>query len=154
MGTKKKVLFAVDLTGVSSRIVPEVLVIAQKLDAELHLLFVAECLSHYSTFYVPHPSLDSLESEIFERAKGRLDEFRDEFLPDYGDVVTAVRRGDPAEEILKYAADESMDLIVVGTHGRKGIDRILFGSVADHVVKHSPISVMSINPYTEHRLSV
>lgn len=153
MEVKKRLLFAVDLTGAGSRIVPEVLVMAHKLDAEIHLLFVSDCLGRYSTFHVPHPSLDSLESEIFDHAEVKLAEFQAEYLGDLAAVTRAVRKGDPAEEILKYAADEGMDLIIVGTHGRKGLDRILFGSVADHVVKHSPVSVLSINPFTTHRLA-
>jgi nucleotide-binding universal stress UspA family protein len=40
-----------------------------------------------------------------------------------------------------------MDLVVMGTHGRKGIERVLFGSVADRVIKTSPVPVLSINPY-------
>jgi nucleotide-binding universal stress UspA family protein len=55
--------------------------------------------------------------------------------------------GDAAEEILNYAKTEGIDLIIMGTHGRKGIERIIFGSVAERVVKKSPIPVLTVNPY-------
>jgi nucleotide-binding universal stress UspA family protein len=55
--------------------------------------------------------------------------------------------GDPAEEILKYVQREKVDLVVMGTHGRKGIHRILFGSVADRVTKMAPLLVMRVKPY-------
>jgi len=58
-----------------------------------------------------------------------------------------VVQGDPAEEILKYVESEKVDLVIMGTHGRKGLDRILFGSVANEVVKRSPAPVLTINPY-------
>ena len=54
--------------------------------------------------------------------------------------------GYAAEEILEIAAKEEADLIVMGTHGRKGIDRILFGSVAERVVKNSHLPVLTIRP--------
>ena len=55
--------------------------------------------------------------------------------------------GYAAEEILKTAVKENCDLIVMGTHGRKGIDRILFGSVAEKVVKRSSVPVLTIRPH-------
>ena len=59
-----------------------------------------------------------------------------------GLVVT----GYPAEEILKVAADRKADMIVMGTHGRTGIDRIIFGSVAEKVVKTAACPVLTIKP--------
>ncbi len=55
--------------------------------------------------------------------------------------------GDPAEEIMRYAETEGVDLIVMGTHGRKGLERIIFGSVAEQVVKNAPVPVLVVNPY-------
>jgi nucleotide-binding universal stress UspA family protein len=55
--------------------------------------------------------------------------------------------GDAAEKILEYAKNEDMDMIIMGTHGRKGMDRVIFGSVAEKVVKMSPVPLFIINPY-------
>jgi len=49
--------------------------------------------------------------------------------------------------IIDYAQTEKIDLIIMGTHGRKGLDRTFFGSVAENVVKNAPMPVMVINPY-------
>ncbi len=54
--------------------------------------------------------------------------------------------GYAAEEILNRAHDEKADIIVMGTHGRKGIDRILFGSVAEKVVKNADMPVLTVRP--------
>ena len=55
--------------------------------------------------------------------------------------------GDPASEILKFIDAEGIDLVIMGTYGRKGMDETIFGSVADNVIKLSPVPVMIINPY-------
>ena len=57
-------------------------------------------------------------------------------------AVTAVRSGTPRDEILAYAEEEDVDAIVVGTHGRHGAERLLFGSVAEGVVRDSGVPVI------------
>lgn len=52
--------------------------------------------------------------------------------------------GDPATEIVRYANDESVDLIVMGTHGRTGVERLLMGSVAEKVMRDAPCSVLVV----------
>ncbi|MFN3285622.1 MAG: universal stress protein, partial [bacterium] len=48
------------------------------------------------------------------------------------------------QRIVEAAADVGADLVVMGTHGRTGVDRILFGSVAEHVVRTSPVPVLTV----------
>jgi len=147
METVKKILFPVDLSGVSQQIVPEVIEMARKFNAEVHLLFVAGTLEQYDTFHVPHPSLDQFEMELHKTGERRLLEFEQEHFTDYPCTRRAVLNGHPAEMILKYIESEKIDMVIMGTHGRKGVDRMLFGSVAEQVVKDSTVPVMSINPY-------
>ena len=59
-------------------------------------------------------------------------------------VETAIREGDPSDEILAYADEIDADAIVAGTHGRTGVQRQLIGSVAERLVRHSPIPVMTV----------
>lgn len=61
-------------------------------------------------------------------------------------VVTHVRLDAPAEEIAQLAADLEADLVVVGTHGRRGLSRMLMGSVAEGVVRLSPCTVLVVRP--------
>jgi nucleotide-binding universal stress UspA family protein len=56
----------------------------------------------------------------------------------------ALRIGVPAEEIVRYAQDREIDLIVMGTHGRKGVAHMLLGSVAEHVVRTAPCPVLLV----------
>jgi len=60
------------------------------------------------------------------------------------DVTTTVRAGYPHEVILDYAETEGIDLIVMGTHGRTGLDRYLIGSVTEKVVRLSDVPVLSV----------
>lgn len=59
-------------------------------------------------------------------------------------VTHVFLEGDPAAEIVRYATDASMDLIVMGTHGRSGIERLLVGSVTERVMRSAPCSVMAV----------
>ena len=146
MDFAKKIRFAVDLSEVSPKIAPYVKEVASKFGAEVHLVFVARILEHFTSIYVPHPSVRNFEAEIVKGAERKLDEFiKDHFrgLSPKAQVIL----GDAAEEILKYVRSEGIDLVIMGTHGRKGLERIVFGSVAERVVQKSPVPVLTINPY-------
>src|SRR4051812_23317429 len=59
-------------------------------------------------------------------------------------VHHALLEGDPAAEISRYAADVGIDVIVIGTHGRTGVDRLVMGSVAERVMREAPCSVLVV----------
>lgn len=142
------ILFPVDFSPVSEKIVPVVREMAARFQAKVHVLFVARVFEHLGSIYVPHPSIKTIQAELAEGARKKLDEFLQEHfqgLPAEGQVVS----GDPAEEILKFAGARGVDLIIMGTHGRKGLERIVFGSVAERVVKGASVPVLTVNPYGE-----
>jgi nucleotide-binding universal stress UspA family protein len=142
----KKILFPVDLSEASPKIVPYVREMAAKFDAEVHLIFVARILQHFTSIYVPHPSVNSFEAEIVKGAEKKLQEFTEEYFKDVPGKARVVL-GDAAEETLNYVRSEGIDLIVMGTHGRKGLEHVFFGSVAERVVKKSPVPVLTVNPH-------
>ena len=59
-------------------------------------------------------------------------------------VSHVLLEGDPAAEITRYAADAGVDVIVIGTHGRTGVDRLVMGSVAERVMREAPCSVLVV----------
>lgn len=59
---------------------------------------------------------------------------------------TVIRFGDPARSIVQYVMDDAIDLIAMTTHGRSGLQRLMAGSVASHVLIHSPVPVMLYRP--------
>jgi len=142
----KKILFPVDLSEASAKIAPYVIETAGKFGSEIHIIFVARVMEHYAGLYVPHPAIKTFEAEIVRGAERKLSEFLENVFP-HQKITAKVVPGDPAEEILDYASREKIDLIIMGTHGRKGFERIFFGSVAEQVIKNAALPVLSINPY-------
>jgi nucleotide-binding universal stress UspA family protein len=143
----KKILFPVDLSEVSPKIAPWALTVVKQFDAEIHLLFVARKFEHFTDIYVIPGTIKNFEEEVIKRAEIKIREFAEKHLEGYSACKIKVVHGDPAQEILHYISSEKIDLVIMGTHGRKGIDWVLFGSVADSVIKMSPAPVLSINPY-------
>ena len=143
----KKILFPVDLSESSTKILPFVKSLAARYDARVHLLFVARVFDYFTSMYVPHPSVSQFEKEVIDGAEKRLYEFADEGFKDFAGTRTQVVAGDPSEEILNYIRTHGIQLVVMGTHGRKGLDKVIFGSVAERVVKSSPVPVMVVNPF-------
>jgi nucleotide-binding universal stress UspA family protein len=143
----KRILYPVDLSESSTNIIPYVQAVAEKLKSEIHILFAARVFEYFTNIYVPHPSISKFEKEIIEGAEKRLYEFVDENFSDFPNTKTAVVAGDASEEIVNYIKDQHIDLVIMGTHGRKGMDKIIFGSVAERVVKTAPVPVMVVNPY-------
>jgi len=143
----KKILFPVDLSEVSPKIVPWVVMMAERFDGEIHLLFVARKLDHYVSVYMAPEVIRNFTHELIRGAKRKIEEFSKTSLRKYSNFETTVVHGDPVYEILNYITSEGIDLVIMGTHGRKGLDRVFFGSVAENVVKTSPVPVLTINPY-------
>ncbi|WP_331236146.1 universal stress protein [Natronorarus salvus] len=73
--------------------------------------------------------------ELFEEAQNAADEYN-------VSLETVLETGQPAEEIIRYAKANDIDHIVIGSHGRSGLSRILLGSVAERVLRNAPVSVM------------
>jgi nucleotide-binding universal stress UspA family protein len=142
-----RILFPVDLSESADKIVPYVHTVAKKFDSQIHILFAARVFDHFTSIYVPHPSINKFEKELIEGAEKRLYEFKDEHFREFSNSKTAVVAGDPSEEIINYIQEHKIDLVIMGTHGRKGMDKIIFGSVAERVVKTSPVPVLVVNPY-------
>jgi nucleotide-binding universal stress UspA family protein len=143
----KRILFPVDLSESSAKIVPYIQTVAKKFGSEIHILFVARILDYFTGIYVPAPSITTMEKDIIDGAEKRLYEFMDEHFSAFPNTKTAVVAGDASEEIIKYIEDRHIDLVIMGTHGRKGLDKVIFGSVAERVVKTAPVPVMVVNPH-------
>lgn len=143
----KNILFPVDLSEASQRVAVAVATMAAKFGSVIHLLFVARVFEHFTSIYVPHPSIDKFESELAEGGERRLSEFREDLFKAFPDVRAEVRIGNIPEEIVRYAEEKEIDLLIMGTHGRTGLDRAVFGSVAERVVRASTAPVLLVNPY-------
>ena len=143
----KKILFPLDLTENSSKILPYVLSVSEKYNSIIYLLHVVQDLNKWGKLYVPHPSMDVFQKEAIEGAKKAMDTVCENQLQSCPNFQKSVVSGDTVDEILKVIESEEIDLLIMGTHGRKGLDHTIFGSVAENLVKKSPAPVLVINPY-------
>jgi nucleotide-binding universal stress UspA family protein len=142
----QKILFPIDFASHFESLVPWVSTFAEKFGASVYVLFVAQDLSNFSTFFVPHSNIQSFQEEAVGSARKRMATAVQEFFKDFPKLETRVEVGSPAEKILEMANKEKVDLIIMGAHGRKGLDRAIFGSVADKVVQSAPCPVVTIRP--------
>ena len=141
----KKILCAVDFSEHSRQVAEYAREIAESGGGELIVVYVAPSLSQYVGFHVPYNSIENFVGEIVAAAEKSMEAFVGENcsgVPAKGVVAS----GFAAEEILSLADRENVNIIVMGTHGRKGIDRILFGSVAEKVVKNASQPVLTVRP--------
>jgi nucleotide-binding universal stress UspA family protein len=143
----KKILFPVDLSESSEKLVPYVATMADKFQTEIHIPYVGRIFQYFTSIYVPHTSINKFEAELLQGAEKRMQEFKDTNFKAFPNTQTVVVLGDASEEIIHYSESEKIDLIIMGTHGRKGLDKVIFGSVAEQVVKTAPVPVMVVNPY-------
>lgn len=143
----KKILLPIDFSEVAPLVAKWAKEFAKKLGAKIYLTYVLEDLTGLESIYIDHKILINLERELLEGAKKSMEEFVKANFSDFENLETIIKSGDVVEKIIEIASENEVDLIVMGTHGRKGLDRILFGSVAEGVVKNSPIPVVTINPY-------
>ena len=139
----KKVLVPVDYSENSKKILEAAGYFSGKCQAKLHAVFVVQSFDDYSGFFVPHMPVAKFEEEMVQAAEEKMRNF----LAGQENIEAKVLVGDVAEEIIRHAEESNMDLIVMGTHGYKGIEKVMFGSVAEKVVRSSPCPVLTINPY-------
>ncbi len=140
----KTILFASDFSQSSDYAFQYALSLAKKYAARLVIIHVINEPVDLRGFYVPHISFEKLEVEIEEGAKKMMEKFCRNQIKDYDNYESFIVPGIPYDEIIKKAQEESADLILMGTHGRTGLDHVLFGSTAEKVVRKSPVPVMTI----------
>ena len=123
---------------------------AEQFGAELHLLHVIQDLAPL----VPEPGaalappVDYLR-ELELNANAMLERAVDPSWAAGKTIHRAVRQGPPYLEIIRYAQETNIDLIVLGTHGRGGLAHMLLGSVAEKVVRKAPCPVLTVR-HPEH----
>lgn len=140
----RTILFATDFSESSEHAFAYALSLARKFESRLAIIHVINEPVDLRGFYVPHISFDRLEKEIEQGAWKMMEKFCRIQAQDYPRVESYVVPGIPYDEIIKKAGEIGADLIVLGTHGRTGLDHVLFGSTAEKVVRKSATPVMTI----------
>ncbi len=140
----KSILFPTDFSEGSSQALQYAVDLTTKYGARLYVVHVVYDLAKVTGWYVPHRSVDEMYKDIQEGAKKELDKFGVDELAQVKNLERTVLTGVPHEEIMNFSKEKKIDLIIMGTHGRKGIDRMLFGSTAAQVVRFAPCPVLTV----------
>ncbi|MFK7817340.1 MAG: universal stress protein [Planctomycetaceae bacterium] len=143
----KKILVPTDFSDFSKPAFDYAAALAARFDSELHLFHVLAD----PTMHIHDPTLISMGA-VYERAHEWREITQAELKKVVGDwdngvpVVCEAANGPPFVEIVRYAKENDIDLIVIGTHGRTGLKHVLIGSVAERVVRKSPCPVLTVRP--------
>jgi nucleotide-binding universal stress UspA family protein len=143
----KKILFPTDFSETSQAAFEHAVNLARDTGAVLVIVHVEEPPMPYGEAII------SLPERFDEELKRRLEEVHESTIPCEHHLLV----GDPASEIVRLAEALNVDLIVMGTHGRTGLSRLLMGSVAEAVVRRAPCAVYTVKHHElahQHELAM
>ncbi len=145
MNDFKKILIPTDYSEIS--------IVAIEYALSFSRLFGARVFLLHTLDTIPVLALQTVdlttETVIFETERNARDDlhlFAVSKIGEIANLVEVIRKGIADEEIVKFAKEEDIDLIIMATHGRSGLSHVLMGSVAEKVIQQSPVPVLTINP--------
>lgn len=139
------IVVPVDLEEHTEKLIEYAAYIAGKLSARLSVITVVE----------PFPTTGDMElglATVKEYTENRIKhakEFLEKLVAPYPESTTTILHGIIVDEIVKFAKDKESDIIIIGTHGSKGIEKLLLGSVAERVVKNAHCPTLVMNPFKQ-----
>lgn len=139
--TYDEILLASDGSEAAEAATDHALRLAENFDATLRVVYVLDVGE-------PSPDLDDTAEhpELRDKRERALNHPAERAERAGVTATTDAVRGPPSDALVTYAREEGLDLIVMGTHGRSGLDRVLVGSVAEHVVRNAPVPVVTVRP--------
>lgn len=147
----KKILIALDYNPTAQKVAEIGYDLAKAMNAQVILLHVTSGAIYYSSLnYSPIMGFDNfanaVETNTTEELRRVAQDYLDKSKKHLGDetIETVVKNGVFGETILNTATELKVDIIVMGTHSRRGLEKILIGSVAEDVLHHSTIPLLII----------
>jgi len=143
MSLPKNILVPTDFSEPAGAALDYAVAFAEKVHARVYVLHAYQL----PVMGFPDGMLISADitGRILDAANKALDECVSKYQGRNVEMVPLVKQADPREAIIAFAKDVGADLIVIGTHGRRGISRALIGSVAESVVRTSPVPVLTVH---------
>lgn len=141
----RRVLYASDFSAASRRALTTAIAIANALDATLTIVYVmAPLVATVPEQYLDAVTLDQLNKQARQWSARQLNRLADTARRAGVRARTLLREGDPVDQIVRASRSARADLIVVGTHGRRGLPKFFLGSVAERVVAMAPCPVVTV----------
>ncbi len=141
----EKILFPTDFSDHSKNAFRYAVSFAKEYGAKLYVLHVIEDIQYLANAYMFDVPIMPSFADMEQNRLKEMQEFIDREVTDPEiKIEKVIRRGRPFIEIIQMAREENIDLIVTATHGRGGLEHVLFGSVAEKVVRKAPCPVLSI----------
>jgi nucleotide-binding universal stress UspA family protein len=142
----QRVLFPTDFSETSRRALGHAREITRVFGASLHCLHVVDdAYQYWSTFGSEGMPIGPPPEELLGLGRSRMEQFHREFLADIQPLpITHVAMGRPFAEIIGYARENQIDLIVMATHGRGAISHLLLGGTTEKVVRKARCAVMTV----------
>ncbi len=141
-----QIIVPVDFSQITAQLVDYSIYMAENLSATIHFVHVAEINQGYDMLLG-----DSVFGDIKEKIIAAAEERMANLLEDNGErckgCTGKVVIGDTVDAIIDHAKNKKADLIIISTHGTKGVEKILLGSVTERVIKKAPCPTLSFNPY-------
>lgn len=139
------IIVPVDLLDHTNQIIEYAGYFARQFNADLHCIHVIQPLETYPGYQ--HNYLGVFEQETTVQAEKIIHQLIDENQSKVPRIIGNVIRGDIVDSIIKYTEKVKGDLIIIGTHGRKGLSKMWLGGVAEWVIKRAPCPTITCNPY-------
>lgn len=139
------IVAAVDLDLHSRKVIEYAAYIADKLGARLLLIHVVESFSTYGEMTLGKASLEELRQNRINQARELLTTLAEP----YPASSLQVLYGEIVDGITAFAREKGVEIVVIGTHGSKGLEKLLLGSVAERVVKNAHCPTLVMNPFKQ-----
>jgi nucleotide-binding universal stress UspA family protein len=140
-----KILYPTDFSDLSLVALKYAKSFAEQFNSELHCIHVLDEAYQYWLMLGPDgvPAGPNI-SQLLDTAQDQMAEFTKTHLAGIPKLTTKIITGRPFVEIIRYAREEYIDMVVLATHGRSGLKHVLMGSVAERVVRKAPCPVLSV----------
>ena len=141
----QKIIVPVDFLEHTDNLIAFALYMAKKLDGTIRFIHVVE--NPYSYAEYSYPSMNTFQTELVDLAEEKMKRLVEKNSTTCSGCEGKVLIGNVVESIIDFVTEEKGDLVIVGTHGRKGLEKMWLGSVAERVVRRSPCPALTCNPY-------
>lgn len=144
------ILVPTDGSRVAGAAIDHALELAARFDATIHALYVVDTDRASGAWLGEDLGVDTQHviEQLHEEGEEAVDEIAAAADARGIDCVTAIREGTPNAVIRSYANEEGMDCIVMGTHGREGLDRFLLGSTTERVIRRADVPVLTVRRHS------